>query len=403
MEEHRNARLEPGAPRWHSRGYIPHFESEGAIQHVTYHLADSLPADILARFEDELRTIPPHRRDVERRKRIQVWIDAGHGCCVLREPAVANMIQSSFLHFDGERYRLYAWVVMPNHVHVLFQPLAGWTMAKIVASWKSFTGRRIAAYMDRVGWVDWEGQAGAWRAQGGGRIWQREYWDRFIRNERHFWTAVAYIHNNPVKAGLVERAEDWPWSSASAGARLEPGVPIGPGCGIATLQRGPDAGKMIQVTEFDRRLATSLPDTFALLRSANLTVHPRVTRIVLHGSRGPAGGDRPDSDLDMSLTMEAAPGTPRPALACLLQDVLATTLSNWRNPVKLDLAAVFDTRSCGLGCFDRSGWDEEICAQGGVDCFGLYKIGDGNAGRFIDTGVQVKQMYPCLKIWERGN
>jgi len=218
-----NAGLDPGAPRWHSRGYVPHFESADAIQHVTYRLADSLPADALARLEHELRAMPPERRDTERRKRIEAWIDAGHGCCILREPAVAEMVQASFLHFDGERYRLFAWVVMPNHVHVLFQTLAGWTMAKIVASWKSFTGRRIAAYMDQVGWEGQAGQAGAWRSQGERRVWQREYWDRFMRNEQHFWTAVAYIHNNPVKAALVEKAEDWPWSSASA--RLEPGVP----------------------------------------------------------------------------------------------------------------------------------------------------------------------------------
>jgi len=218
---------EPGVPRWHSRGYLPHFESGEVIQHVTYHLADSLPAEVLARFEDELRAMSPERRDTERRRRIEAWLDAGHGCCILREPVVAEMVQSSFLHFDGERYRLFAWVVMPNHVHVLFQPLAGWTMAKIVASWKSFTGRRIAEYMDGVGW---ERQAPAWhsqRSQGERRIWQREYWDRFIRNERHFYTVISYIHQNPVKARLVEKAEDWEWSSARSGARLEPGGPGG--------------------------------------------------------------------------------------------------------------------------------------------------------------------------------
>jgi len=205
-------------PRWHSRGYIPHFESAGAIQHITYHLADSLPTEMLARFEDEVRAVPRPRRDVERRKRIHAWLDAGHGCCVLREPTAAEMVQSSFLYFDGQRYRLFAWVVMPNHVHVLFQPLEGWTMAKIVTSWKSFTGRRIAAYLDSIGW---ERQAPAWPTQRERRVWQREYWDRLIRNERHLRAAIAYIHGNPVAAGLVESAQNWPWSSAG----LEPGAP----------------------------------------------------------------------------------------------------------------------------------------------------------------------------------
>ena len=227
----------PSASKWHSRGYLPHFESADAVQHVTYRLADSLSADALARLEHELRAVPQGRRDVERRKQIEAWMDAGHGCCILREPVVAEMVQASFLHFDGERYRLFAWVVMPNHVHVLFESLAGWTVAKVVASWKSFTGRRIAAYMDQAGW---EGRARARRSRGERRVWQREYWDRFMRNEQHFRTAVAYIHDNPVKAGLVEKAEDWPWSSASASAsaRLEPG---GPG-GNATLYRGMRAG-----------------------------------------------------------------------------------------------------------------------------------------------------------------
>ncbi|MBN1139814.1 MAG: transposase [Anaerolineae bacterium] len=209
----------PTAPTWHSRGYVPHFDAPHAIQHVTYHLADSLPADALARLEEELRSLPPQRQDPERRKRIEALLDAGHGSCVLRAPSVAGMVQASLLHFDGERYRLLAWVVMPNHVHILFEPLDALTVAQIVASWKSFTGRRIAEYMDRY---QAQGQAGAWRSQEGRRVWQREYWDRFIRDERHFNAAMSYIHQNPVKAGLVRRVEDWEWSSA----RLEPGEPL---------------------------------------------------------------------------------------------------------------------------------------------------------------------------------
>jgi hypothetical protein len=90
------AGLEPGAPRWRSRGYLPHFESAEAIQHVTYHLADSLPTDVLARFEDELRAMPPERRLTDKRKRIEAWLDAGRGCCVLCEPTVAETVQSCF-------------------------------------------------------------------------------------------------------------------------------------------------------------------------------------------------------------------------------------------------------------------------------------------------------------------
>ncbi len=108
---------------WRSRGYLPHFESVEATQHVTFHLADSLPQTVLSRLEAELKTLPAEKRNVERRKRLDAWIDAGHGSCALRKPGIADMVQGSLLTFDSQRYRLLAWVVMPNHVHVLFQPM----------------------------------------------------------------------------------------------------------------------------------------------------------------------------------------------------------------------------------------------------------------------------------------
>jgi len=174
------------------------------VQHVTFHLADSLPAKALARLEEELRSAPVEQQNPARRRRIERWLDAGRGSCILREPVAAQLVQDSLLCFDSERYRLLAWVVMPNHVHTLFQPLHGWTMARTAASWKSFTGRRLSALSGAPG-----------TAASPNRIWHREYWDRFIRDSRHFYYAKRYIHNNPVKAGLVRRPEDWPWSSAA--------------------------------------------------------------------------------------------------------------------------------------------------------------------------------------------
>jgi REP element-mobilizing transposase RayT len=204
----RNAIQENGAPReavWHSRGYLPHFESSQVTQHVTFHLADSLPKSVLLRIEAELKSLPAEERDIERRKRLEAWVDAGHGSCALRKPVIAGMVQGSLLTFDSQRYRLLAWVVMPNHVHVLFQPIQGWTVAKIVAAWKKFTARKICA--DRRG--SGEGTVAP--------VWHREYWDRYIRDQGHYVDAVEYIHLNPVKAGLVDRAENWRWSSAYSG------------------------------------------------------------------------------------------------------------------------------------------------------------------------------------------
>jgi putative transposase len=141
--------LQPGevdrpTDRWHSRGYLPHFESEGTVQHITYHLADSLPRSVTDDLQEELRALPADRRIAVCRQRIQDLLDAGHGCCIMREPEVAELVQDAFLHFDGQRYRLLAWVIMPNHVHVVFQPQEGRTVSRIVWSWESFTGRQIA-------------------------------------------------------------------------------------------------------------------------------------------------------------------------------------------------------------------------------------------------------------------
>jgi hypothetical protein len=84
--------LGPGNRGWHSRGYLPHFDSDIATQHVTFHLADSLPKEILDGLEAGLKTVPAAKQDMERRKRIEAWIDAGHGSCVLREPTIARMV-----------------------------------------------------------------------------------------------------------------------------------------------------------------------------------------------------------------------------------------------------------------------------------------------------------------------
>ncbi len=191
---------------WHSRGYLPHFESSEVMQHVTFHLADSLPKAVLQRMDVELRLLPAEKREVEHRKRLEDWIDAGHGCCVLRHVSTAQMVQNTLLSCDGQRYRMLAWVVMPNHVHALLEPMHGWTIAKIVASWKKFTARKICD-----GWRECQA------AGPGAPVWRREYWDRYIRDERHFLRTVEYIHLNPVKAGLAERTENWRWSSAYTG------------------------------------------------------------------------------------------------------------------------------------------------------------------------------------------
>ncbi|MFQ5737695.1 MAG: transposase [Acidobacteriota bacterium] len=107
----------------------------------------------------------------------------------------------AWAHFDRLRYDLVAAVVMPNHVHVMIRVREAFALSKIVQSWKSYTGRWIAEHFPEA----------VVRTEQGRRVWMRDYWDRYIRDEVHYAEAVAYISENPVRAGLVKRVDDWPW------------------------------------------------------------------------------------------------------------------------------------------------------------------------------------------------
>jgi REP element-mobilizing transposase RayT len=182
--------LEPKG--WYSRGYLPHLDTPGLLQSITFRLADSLPKAVTERLSAD--TEPG---DVERRRLIEQYLDAGYGACRLGRPEIARIVEDTLLHFDSKRYRLLAWVVMPSHVHVLIETLNGFPLAKVVKSWKSFSA----------------GQANR-RLERSGRFWARDYFDRYIRDDRHFLAVKEYIENNPVKAGLVGRARDWTFGSA---------------------------------------------------------------------------------------------------------------------------------------------------------------------------------------------
>jgi REP element-mobilizing transposase RayT len=172
---------------WHSRNYLPHFDSQDVVQFVTFRLADSLPAAAVARLQQSDRS-ESLRHEI---------LDHGWGACWLRSESIARLVEDSFFAFDGTRYRLHAWTIMPNHVHVLFSLLPDHPLGSIVGSWKRFTARKANELIGRSG-----------------EFWQTEYWDRFIRNADHFGTIEEYIDQNPVKAGLVADPRLWPYGSA---------------------------------------------------------------------------------------------------------------------------------------------------------------------------------------------
>lgn len=152
---------------------------------------------------------------------------------------------------------------------------------------------------------------------------------------------------------------------------------------------------------FSPILAQLLPATHELLQAANLVVHPSVARIVLHGSRGQAGGARPDSDIDLSLIVELPAGLDETEQQLLLHSVFETTFHAWQAKIGPDLAVIFETRACALHCFTQANWHDGLCTIGGLDCFGLYKVQKGFSGLVTNAGIQVKRMYPCLEIWRR--
>lgn len=196
------ARPQIGRSRgWYSRGYVPHLDAQGVLQSVTFRLADSLPQEKLRQLELDLKELSEDEHYRVRRMQIESWLDSGMGCCALQHPAIAETLENALMHFDGERYRLICWAIMPNHVHVVLEPLAD--LGRIVQSWKSFVARRAMETKDRLALTI-----------PGPRFWMRDYWDRYIRNEAHLRAVVEYVHQNPVKAGLVELSHEWRWSSA---------------------------------------------------------------------------------------------------------------------------------------------------------------------------------------------
>lgn len=111
---------------------------------------------------------------------------------------------------------------------------------------------------------------------------------------------------------------------------------------------------LIAITAFEPQLSAVCPETAHILRNAALTVHPRVTAVTLHGSRGPRGDYRPDSDVDMCLIVNTEGVTERSELAALLRAVLDKTLTHCRGTVEADLAVAYDRQGCGLSCAEPS-------------------------------------------------
>ena len=212
---------------WHQRGYLPHYDAPRVTQFVTLRLVDSLPASRRSEWEHLLNIENPPASPAagapacsrligaaetqsrsqtgapvpspasrERRRNLEAYLDQGFGECWLRQPAIAELTEGALRFFDGQRYGLAAWVVMPNHLHLLVDV---WEtpLSALVKSWKDFSAREANKLLGRRG-----------------AFWEREYWDTLMEDAEHRQTAVRYIENNPTKAKLVREPKEWRWSSA---------------------------------------------------------------------------------------------------------------------------------------------------------------------------------------------
>jgi REP element-mobilizing transposase RayT len=195
MEEEMMLFYDHQAPKVVHQRHLPHWNQAGRMYFVTFRLADSIPAHRAAALRRERwawrkKHSEPYSAAQWREyqtlcsARIEGWLDRCRGACVLAHPHCAQIVVDAMETFDGQRYRLDEWVVMPNHVHVLVRPRSGFGLSRILHAWKSFTAHAINRYLGRRG-----------------QLWQRESFDHLVRNATHLDQFRRYIRENPAKAG----------------------------------------------------------------------------------------------------------------------------------------------------------------------------------------------------------
>ena len=195
---------------------LPHFQPAGATLFVTFRLAGSIPQVVMERLKVEaeererviMNTANPAELDdlmyEERKRQFGRWdmvLDkATEGPLWLRKPEIAEIVVEALHYRNGKVYDLDLFCVMPNHGHAVFRPLqkddGGYhALQTIMHSLKRHTARQGNKVLRREG-----------------AFWQHESYDHVVRDRKEWERIVAYVLNNPVKAGFVERWQDWPWT-----------------------------------------------------------------------------------------------------------------------------------------------------------------------------------------------
>jgi REP element-mobilizing transposase RayT len=170
--------------------HLPHWQPEGAALFVTWRLYGSLPKSVaIAKKQSSGEAFSDMDRELDK---------AASGPRWLGNEAVAQCVVDA-LHYGERQLRLYelrAWALMVNHVHILIYPAVN--LPRITRAIKSFSAHQANALLGRTGQP----------------FWQDESYDHWVRDAKELEKVVKYIEGNPLAAGLVERVEDWRWSSA---------------------------------------------------------------------------------------------------------------------------------------------------------------------------------------------
>lgn len=187
---------------------LPHWRVDDGTYFVTSRLADSLPDAVLRDLAS--RPLPYGSSEEAARKyrqRIERLLDRGFGECLLRRDAYAQIVDDVVRKFDGIRYRLGPWTIMPNHMHNVVRPFRGNTLDQVIGAWKSVSAHVINKRFGRRG-----------------SLWQEESYDSWLRDENELRRVQLYIVQNPVKAQL----RDWKWVSEPSTDGLLVQVPTPP-------------------------------------------------------------------------------------------------------------------------------------------------------------------------------
>lgn len=195
--ENSNLYFERGTEIIQTKGNLPHWSQTAKLYAVTFRLRDSLPEHVLEAYKSykdwceqmlQLHGYVPEQLvdfEIDERKRVMEYLDAGHGECLLRNPKVREILIRCLAYMDGRDCSVHCYVIMPNHVHLILETNGGLKVSDLVGRLKGVSANQINKLLERKG-----------------SVWQYEIYDRLIRNEKHYWNAVRYIANNPRKCPI---------------------------------------------------------------------------------------------------------------------------------------------------------------------------------------------------------